>query len=220
MGWANINLNLMEAIDFSIKTHSLILPVFDHATNALYEEWKKFEETFNKQISEAYARDESEGALMAQEKDWEEELHRQRLQSVGALSLDWLMSSVQAALHSAKNYLNKSHPPHPPYDSHDEGWLGLVADEYQKRFGIDFKAGPVDFERIRELVFARNAGIHRENDGNLKTYLAKIKHPVFFDSMHGGPYFFVKRDALVGMINDAERFIKWVVQQVENLRPH
>src|SRR5439155_22427123 len=33
-----------------------------------------------------------------------------------------------------------------------KAWLGQVADEYQKRFGIDFSIGPVPFERTQELV--------------------------------------------------------------------
>ena len=158
VGWEDINLNLMEGIDFTLKTRNLILPVFDNATNALNEEWKKYENTFNRQIAEAYQRGESEGGMMTQELYWEEDLHRQRLQGVGALALDWLMSSVQVALRGAKTYLDKTHPANPSY-SKKEGWLGKDADEYQKRFGIDFKAGPVSFERIQELVLARNAGI-------------------------------------------------------------
>ena len=105
------------------------------------------------------------------------------------------MSSVQVALRGAKTYLDKSHPPKPPYNKNDEGWLGYTADEYQKRFGIDFKAGPVSFERIQELVLARNAGIHREDAGNLEAYVAKIKEPAFVDDGYVGEYFFVTRAA-------------------------
>jgi hypothetical protein len=57
MGWENINLNLMEAIDFEIKAQNLILPVFDNATNALNDEWKKYLARMDKQIAEAYKRD-------------------------------------------------------------------------------------------------------------------------------------------------------------------
>jgi hypothetical protein len=219
MGWEGINLNLMEATDFALKTRNLILPVFDNSTNALNEEWKKFEGTFHKQIADAYQRDESEGGMMSQELYWEEDLHRQRLQGVGALALDWLMSSVQVALRGAKTYLDKTHPPKPPYNKNKEGWLGYAADEYQKRLGIDFKAGPVPFERIQELVLARNAGIHREDAGILETYVAKIKNPAFVDYGDVGEYFFVTRGALAAMIEDSERFVKWVVSEVEQLRP-
>jgi hypothetical protein len=215
MGWEHFNIGLMEGIDFSLKTRNLILPVFDNATNALTEEWKKYEETFAKQIADAYKRDEGEGGMMSQERFWEEDLHRQRLQGVGALALDWLMSSVQIALRGAKAYLDKTHPPKPPYNKNNEGWLGCAADEYQKRFGIDLKAGPVSFERIQELVLARNAGIHRENKGNLKAYVDNIKNPVFVD----GEYFFVKRADLVAIIDDSERFITWMVSEIEKLRP-
>jgi len=109
-------------------------------------------------------------------------------------------------------------PPKPPYNKNDEGWLGYTADEYQKRFGIDFKAGPVSFERIQELVLARNAGIHREDAGNLEAYGAKIKEPAFVDDGYVGEYFFVTRAALVAMIEDSERFVKWMVSEVEKLR--
>lgn len=218
MGWEMYNLGLMEAIDFSLKTQSLILPVFDSATNALNEEWKKYLEVFNKQISQAYARDESEGSIMSQERDWEEDLHRQRLQGVGALALDWLMCSLQVALRGAATYMDKTHPANPKYNDHGMGWLGKRADEYQKRFGINFQGGPVSFSRIEELVLARNAGIHREDDANLKTYVNKIKNPAFVDSGYGGDYFFVKRDALESMIDDSRRFIEWVVAEIEKLR--
>jgi len=67
MGWGLFNLSLMEASDFSLKTQNLILPVFDHATNALKQEWEKYEEVFQKQIAQAYERDESEGGMMSQE---------------------------------------------------------------------------------------------------------------------------------------------------------
>jgi hypothetical protein len=218
MGWENINLNLMEAIDFEIKTQNLILPVFDNATNALNDEWKKYLARMDKQIAEAYKRDEGEGGMMSQERDWEEDLHRQRLQGVGALALDWLMSSVQVALRGAKSYLDKTHPAKPPY-SKDEGWLGCAADEYQKRFGIDFKAGPVHFERMQELVLARNAGIHREDKAVLDEYITKIKKPAFVAEGHVGEDFFVTRDALVPMIQDCEQFVKWAVAEIQRLRP-
>jgi hypothetical protein len=218
MGWHEINWSLTAGIEFSIKTQNLILPVFDHATSALGEEWKKYEETFKKEIAAAYKRDESEGGIMSQEKDWEQDMHRQRLQAVGALALDWLMSSLQSALHSAKTYLDKTHPAKPPYDK-SQGWLGSVTDEYKKRFNMDFTTGPVSFERIQELVLARNAGIHRESDGILTEYIKKIKAPVFVDYGNYGEHFFVTRDALVAMIGDTDRFIKWAVAEIEKLRP-
>jgi len=105
-------------------------------------------------------------------------LYRQRKQGVGALGLDWLMCSLQGALHSAKKYLNSTHAPKPPYKG--RGWLEKVSNEYQQRFGIDFTKGPIHFERIQELVLARNAGIHRD-DGNLETYLEKIEKLRFVD---------------------------------------
>ena len=218
MEWENINLNLMEAIDFGIKTQNLILPVFDNATNALNDEWKKYLARMDKQIAEAYERDEGEGGMMSQERDWEEDLHHQRLQSVGALALDWLMSSVQVALRGAKSYLDNTHPAKSPY-SKDEGWLGYAADEYQKRFGIDFKAGRVPFERMQELVLARNAGIHREDKAVLDEYITKIKKPAFVAEGYVGEHFFVTRDALVPMIQDCEQFIKWAVAEIQRLRP-
>jgi hypothetical protein len=151
MGWENINLNLMEAIDFGIKTQNLILPVFDNATNALNDEGKKYLARMDKQIAEAYERDEGEGGMMSQERDWEEDLHHQRLQSVGALALDWLMASVQVALRGAKSYLDKTHPAKSPY-SKDEGWLGYAADEYQKRFGIECPSNACKNSCWREML--------------------------------------------------------------------
>lgn len=212
MGWEAFNFSLMQAGDFSIDAHSLILRVFDIASTALDEEWKKDLEFFNKKIAEAYAVDEAEGGYLSQEKDWEEHLYRQRMQGVGALALDWLMSKLQDALHSAKRYLDSTHPPKPPYKG--DGWIGKVSNEFQQRFNIDFSKGPVPFERIEELVLARNAGIHRDQ-GNLDTYLAKISKPGFVDEGR----FFVTKDALILIIQDCEIFIKWVVAGIEALRP-
>src|SRR5260370_19346128 len=152
MGWANIN--LMQALEFEITTRELILKVFDSASTALDDEWKKFAESFQTEIDKAYSRDESEGLMLSQEKDWQEDLFRQRRQGVGALALDWLKDSLQNALLSAAKYLDATHPHKKPYKSNDMGWLGEVADEYQKRFGIDFNAGPVPFACIQELVLA------------------------------------------------------------------
>ncbi len=213
MGWEDFNFSLMQAGDFSIDAHSLILRVFDVASTALDEEWKKDTEFFNKKIAEAYAVDEAEGGYLSQEKDWEEHLYRQRMQGVGALALDWLMSKLQDALHSAKRYLDSTHPSKPPYKG--DGWIGKVSNEFQRRFNIDFSKGPIPFERIQELVLARNAGIHRDQ-GNLETYLAKISKPAFVDEEDR---FFVTRDALILIIKECEKFLKWVVSEIEKLRP-
>jgi hypothetical protein len=213
MGWEDFNFSLMQAGDFSIDAHSLILRVFDIASSALDEEWRKDSEYFNKKIAEAYAVDESEGSYLSQERDWEEHLYRQRRQGVGALALDWLMSKLQDALHSAKRYLDSMHPPKPPYKG--DGWIGKVSNEFQQRFNIDFSKGPIPFERIQELVLARNAGIHRDR-GNLGTYLAKIPKPAFVDEEN---QFFVTKDSLVLIIQECETFLKWVVSEIEKLRP-
>ena len=104
LDWANINLNLMEALEFEITTRHLILRVFDSASAALDDEWNKFADGFQKEIDEAYSRDEHEGSMVSQEKDWEEDLFRQRRQGVGALALDWLKDSLQNALLGAAKY--------------------------------------------------------------------------------------------------------------------
>jgi hypothetical protein len=213
MGWEIFNLSLMEAGDFSINAQNLILKVFDNASQALDDEWKRESESYKKLIGEAYKVEESQGTYLSQERDWEEDLHRQRKQGVGALALDWLMCSLQGALHSAKTYLNVSHPPKPPYKG--DGWLGKVSNEYQQRFNIDFGKGTISFDRIQELVLARNAGIHRDQ-GNLETYLKKIAKPAFVDEEDR---FVVTRDALILIIQDCEKFIKWVVAGIETLRP-
>jgi hypothetical protein len=214
MGWENFNLNLMESADFSINAQNVILRVFDSASNALDEEWKRESESYKKAVAEAYKIDEAEGNMMSQEWDWEEDLHRQRKQGVGALALDWLMWALQGALHSAKKYLNLTHPAKGPYYK-KQGWLGEVTDEYRERFGIDFAKGPVTFERIQELVLARNAGIHRDK-GNLESYLHAIKHPRFVD---GEDRFFVTRTGLVSTLQECEQFLRWIVAEIEKLGP-
>jgi hypothetical protein len=210
MGWSSINLGLLHYVDFSISTRELILHVFDSATTALDDEHKKYKEYFDKNIGAAYDRGESEGGVMSQEMDWREDLYRQRRQGVGALALDWLKFSLEEALNGAKQYLDTSHPPKPPYQG--KSWLIKVANEYQGRFKVDFNNAPVSFDRIQEVVLARNAGVHR-NDHVLQDYLDKIKKPVFVDDEDR---FFVTRKALVEAIADCETFVKWVVKQIEN----
>ena len=159
MGWSNINLSLLHSVDFSISTRELILRVFDSATAALDDEHKKYKDYFDKNIGKAYERDESEGGIMSSEMDWEEDMYRQRRQGVGALALDWLTFSLQEALNGAKKYLDSSHPPKASYAG--KSWLFRTANEYQERFKIDFNKAPVSFDRIQEVVLARNAGVHR-----------------------------------------------------------
>src|SRR5258708_38645770 len=157
MGWEHFNLNLLEAFDFEITAERLVLRVFDSASEALDYEWNNYDKRFDARMSKPM--DESQADFAFSERDWEERLHRQRMQGVGTLALDWLMCSFQGALHSAKKYLDHIYPPNAGGYKGD-GWLSKVTTEYQQRFGIDFKKGPVSFERIEELVLARHAVIH------------------------------------------------------------
>lgn len=211
MGWEDINLGLMESADFSLKAQHVILPLFESASQALDAEWKAEEETYRKSIAAAYKLDESEGSYMSSEKEWMEDIYRQRKQGVGSLALDWLMNSLKDALHGAKTYLDSTHASKPPYKG--DGWLAKVADEYQKRFGIDFSKGPISFDRLQELVLARNAGIHRSQE-ILDEYLHKVAKPAFVDDED---QFFVTREALVQIIQECEIFIKWIVTEIEKL---
>ncbi len=215
MGWTDFT--LMEAVGFSIEARDPILKVFVTASETLDDEWKRYLEKYEELISEPSEDDEvsQEVSQAFQWKDWEEELHRQRMQGVGALALDWLMSSLKRALLSAKRYLDKSHPADPKGYRSNKGWLIETSKEYKDRFGIDFTISPVSFDRIRELVSARNAGIHREDDGSLVKYLAKVKNPRFVDDE---ARFFVTKDALEIVIKECEQFVQWVVSEIEKLR--
>ena len=116
---------------FSHDARDLILKVFVTASETLDDEWKRYVKTFEEYISEPRA-DESEVGLAYQEKGWEEDRHRQRVQAIGALALDWLMSSLKGVLHSAKRYLDKSHPADPnPAQAYKtkKGWLNSIAKE-------------------------------------------------------------------------------------------
>ena len=135
------------------------------------------------------------------------------MQGVGALALDWLKCSLQAALNDSKNYLSKTHPSAGRYKGNN--WLTRVATEYQQRFGIDFATAPTSFDRIQELVLARNAGVHRDG-GNLKTYLRQITRPIFVDEHDE---FYVRRDALIGICKDCQNFVRWIVSEIEKKRP-
>jgi hypothetical protein len=213
MGWEDINLGLMQATDFSIKSQLVILPLFESASQAIDKEWKAEEENYKKRISDAYKVDEAEGSIMSSEKDWMEDIYRQRWQGVGSLALDWLMNSLKDALHGAKTYLDKTHPPNGPYAG--DGWLSRIADEYKKRFEIDLGSGPMRFERLQELVLARNVGVHRSQQ-ILDEYLGKVKKPAFVDDKD---QFFVGTEALVQIANECEQFTQWVVAEIETLSP-
>jgi hypothetical protein len=67
MGWKDINLGLMHAMDFSIQAQQVILPLFKSASNALDSEWKAEEENYRKSIAEAYELDESEASILSSE---------------------------------------------------------------------------------------------------------------------------------------------------------
>jgi len=115
---------------------------------------------------------------MTQELYWEEDLHRQRLQGVGALALDWLMSSVQVALRGAKTYLDKSIS-QSVYSKKGRlvGKMQMNIRAFRNRLqSQDSKS----FERIQDLCW-RETRYSREDNGNLETYVAKIKKPAFVD---------------------------------------
>jgi hypothetical protein len=200
---------------FSHDARDLILKVFVTASETLDDEWKRYVKTFEEYISEPRA-DESEVGIAYSEKNWEEDRHRQRMQGVGALALDWLMSSLKGVLDSAKRYLDKSHPADPKGYKTKKGWLGSLSKEYKDRFGIDFTTGPLPFDRIEELVFARNAGIHREDEWVLEEYLGKVKNPRFVDDEDR---VFVTKHALVVVIGECEQFVEWVDSELRKLRP-
>jgi hypothetical protein len=201
----------LQSDDFSMDARNLIIPVFDTSQLALDKEWTEYEKRFHEYISKLGLEEE---VLMAdQERDWEEELHRQRLQGIGSMALDWLMCSLQLNLNGAKRYFDKTHPGRGEYKSKN-GWLGKVRKDYGERFKIEFEAGPVPFIRIRELVLARNAGVHREPE-DLECYLEKVKDPRFVDDEDR---FSVTRDALLLTVADCEQFLSWVVSELRKLR--
>jgi hypothetical protein len=211
MGWENFNFGLMEAADFSIKAQHVILPLFRSASQALDAEWTAEEGEYRKRIRDGYKVDEAEGSIMSSEREWMEDIYRQRQQGVGTLALDWLMHSLKDALHGAKTYLDETHPPKGPYTG--DGWLSRVTDEYEKRFAIDLSSGPMRFERLQELVLARNAGIHRRQE-NLDEYVGKIDEPAFVDDEDR---FFVTREALQHIVNECEAFTEWLIKEIEKL---
>jgi hypothetical protein len=115
-----------EDFDFSHDARDLILKVFVTASKTLDDEWKRYVKSFEEYISEPRA-DESEVGIAYSEKNWEEERHRQRMQGVGALALDWLMSSLKGNLISAKRHLDKSPPAKSKGSKEEESWLDGVS---------------------------------------------------------------------------------------------
>ncbi len=225
MGFEDFFLHdILPDFDFSLDAENLILRVFDTATNALDDEWRRYLEAFKKEI--ANARDEGDIGYASSDRDWEERTFWQKRQAVGVLALDWLKSSLQTALHRTKTYLDKTHPPKPRGYKTKRGWFAEISKDYRERFNIDLSTG-TSFERVRELVLARNAGVHRDDPDFLKRdplkkypANANVKQPRFIDvGDDGEERFFVTRDALVAVIKDCEAFLKWVVSEVKRLRP-
>jgi len=211
MAWIDFDFLGNEPHDFSMAARDLVLQVFNVTTETLKKQWAQCQQRYLRQLDEMT--DEGDIGLTNHELEWEEQLHRQRMQGVGSLALDWLMSLLQATLDSSKRYFDKGRPRRAKYDG--KGWLARTENEYQQRFGVDFQAAP-SFNRIQELVLARNAGIHRETSGNLATYVNKIQEPRFIDRWN---QFWVTEKALQATIEDVNKFVEWLVAELKQLRP-
>jgi hypothetical protein len=83
--------------------------VFVTASATLDDEWKRYVKSFEEYISEPTA-DESEVEIACQEKDGEEERHRQRIQGVGALALDWFVFSLKGVVPTENSVPINQHP--------------------------------------------------------------------------------------------------------------
>jgi hypothetical protein len=91
MPWIDFNFIDTEALDFSTDAHELILQVYRTSSQKLEEQWKGYQKWFRERSAKGMSEDES--GIAHQEMDWEEDLHRQRMQGIGSLALDWLMCS-------------------------------------------------------------------------------------------------------------------------------
>jgi hypothetical protein len=209
--WLDFDFLESEVFEFSAAAKQLVLQVFVIATEKLESDWQQYQVSYQKRMMEMA--DEGDIGLAGQELDWEEQLHRQRMQGIGSLALDWTMSLLQESLQRSKRYLNTSHPASTaPYTG--KNWLARVANEYQQRFQIDFHTVPEWFDRIEELILARNAGVHRDR-GNFKKYIEKTPTPRFADD---NDEFWVSHEALVATIADCEKFLNWMVAELKTLR--
>ena len=207
MGWANIDLAIDPIIfDFQTDANLIALEVYKNGKLKLDEKDKEK----STQLHNTRPRTQEEAQDFAYQRQWEEELHQDRVNSLGLFVLVYISSALERTLDGLKKPFDKSHPA--PRQIQGDSKLLRRKDEYLKRFKIDFGKAPVSFVRIQEIVLARNAGVHND----IRTYQGEIPDPRFIDNVRR-KFCASERDLqLAG--SDAVRFVEWLGDQLKNLR--
>ncbi len=207
MGWQDIDFFEMEPLWFSEELHSVIVPLFNEGSKRLAEWEKERKESVDKMMSEA--KDDDEQSVAHDLASYEEWRNKQRAQVLGAAGLHYLYSTLKSALKQSARYFDSSHPRSIiGYEGKSE--LDRLKEEFAQRFGINFEKSHL-FSSIRELVLARNAGIHDEAFGE---YITNVTRPRFCK----GGEFHVDRDGFTQILDETEKFFEWVVKEMLPLR--
>ena len=221
MNWEDFDFFGFQASEFSMDVRDVVVKLYISASAKLEELEKGYEKETTERRKQALSEEEHDEAF--QSDCWEEELQRQRQQALGALALDCLSTSLEKTLNSAKTSFDNTHPRgrlsklRGKHLDRNKIWLSKLEKEYLDRFKIKFQDSPVAFTRIEEIVRARDSGIHREGNA-LATYMKKVPTPRFIEEFDGKDSFWVTPQTFLEAVNDAEKFVEWVISELEKLR--
>lgn len=210
MSWQNIDFLAFEAVEFEMDVDAVIVRLLETTREKIAELWENRQEELGKQIAEA--KTEVDEATTWADRDYEEWMHIQRNQALGSLALDLLASRLKTSLRDATRFFSSSHPAKNKYRG--DGWLDKVRNEYKDRFNIDFEKLTA-FASVRELVLARNAGIHRENGDIVSEYRKKVACPQF---LNADAQFSVELDEFKNFSAEIKRFVKSVVEELKKVK--
>jgi hypothetical protein len=208
MGWKDFDLFDLEKDEFSRSFQDLVLPIFQDSEASFNKRSQAINIEFDVAKHKVSAEHEMEevGAWA----DHRKHVLGQQKEVVGAALLNVVCSALCENLDSMGRYFATSHP-RGKYGGRSR--LDKRQAEFKSRFGIDFEAAPVDFTRIRELIFARNAGVHG-GAGTLKTYRENIRNPRFL--VDGSLAF--TRKSFEESFKDCNEFLQWVWDKLKQIR--
>lgn len=208
MTWQDFDIFELEKEGFSRSFRELVLPIFQDSEASFDKRSDEIEANFKKATSKVTNEAEMEEA--GAWADYQKHVLGQQKEVVGAALLNVVCSALRASLDSMSRYFAASHP---RGDYGGRGWLENRRAEFKSRFGIDFNASPTDFTRIRELILARNAGVHNA-PGTLREYEKNIPAPRFIANRS----LVLREESLVASFEDANKFVQWVWGELKQIR--
>lgn len=209
-----------EYEEFKVQLDEILVPFHEAAITELQNFHSAKEEEFQKAIRNAES-DEGEWQLQRDYARLEETRAGERERLTGWLALGYLVSLLHFTLTRLKSALDSVHPPRGKYKG--KSWLERLANEYERRFGIDLKSHD-DFPFIRELVLARNAVEH--NGGKPTEDYLEICRPKFLQNLEKIEFFRLKEEQVIVFSNRdfkesvqlTDKYLEWVVRELIRVR--